>query len=293
MSMPPAPARPPSDARAPRARRLLGISVLLPAVTGACMVALLAGGALTTPASPLALGRADGMLGRGMPVEAVARYEAIGATSPFVSLRKQALRRAARVYELELDQPSDARRMLKMLLALGVGPAEEGTIREQLGELYLADREPQSAAHQYRLAYDADPSRPERLARAAEIRVQNGDLVRAARLWARLASEASDPMWRDRANLGAGELALARGAPQDALQAFQDASYAAHEPTARAARLGLAACYERLGELDGALAQIDHADLPTDVRERRRQALIQRQATRDAGIAATREKAAP
>jgi tetratricopeptide (TPR) repeat protein len=273
--------------------RLLGASVLLPGLTAACMTALIAGAALITPASPLALGRADAMLGRGMPLEAVERYEAIAATSPFRGLRQAALRRAARVHELELDQPAEARAALKLLLATGVTAQEEGDVREQLGELYLTERETASAAHQYRLAWDADPTRPERLARSAELRAQAGELDRAQRLWERLAAETTDTDWQDRARLGLGQLALARGTPDQALGAFQAAARSPHEGTARAARLGLAACYERLGELDGALAELDQADLPWGVRERRRQALIQRQATREPGAAASRGRAAP
>ncbi|MCB9679187.1 MAG: tetratricopeptide repeat protein [Alphaproteobacteria bacterium] len=255
--------------------------VVAPALASACMTALLGGGLLVTPASPLALGRADAMLGRGMPVDAVAHYEAIAVTSPFDSFKKYALRRAARVYELELDQPADARRVLQQLLQLGVTPGEQSEVREQLAELYLAERDEQAAAHQYRLAYEANRERPALLARSAELRAARGEIVRARNLWNQLLSEHPDT-WGARANLGLGELALAQGHSAQALRPFQEAAKSDEEHLAKAARLGLAACYERLGELDGAMAELDQADLPDDVRDRRKSALIERQSFKNA-----------
>jgi len=264
--------------RVRRARRLRYV-VGVPAIAAACMTALVAGGLLMTPASPLALGRADAMLGRGMPIEAVARYEAIGATSPVLSLRRRALRRAARVYELELDQPAQARAALQQLLQLGVQPVEQAEIREQLAELFLSERNEKSAANQYRLAYEAQPQVARRLARAAEVQVARGEFARARNLWARLLEEHPGD-WGARANLGIGEIALAQGRPGQALRPFQRAAKSTQVDFAKAARLGLAACYERLGELDGAMAELDLADLPADVHSRRRTALMERAAVR-------------
>ncbi|MEZ4317346.1 MAG: tetratricopeptide repeat protein [Myxococcota bacterium] len=249
----------------------------VPALAGACMTALLAAGLLVTPASPFALGRADAMLGRGMPLEAVDRYEAIGASSPITPLRREAFRRAARVYELELDQPAEARRVLGQLLALGVGPEEQAEVREQLAELYLSERDDESAAQQYRLAYDADRTKPELLVRAAEIRASRSEFGRARNLWNLLIQEHPGE-WSARANLGLGEIALAQNRPQQAIRSFEDAALSDQVHYDKAARLGLAACYERLGELDGAMAELDLADLPVDVHLRRKSALLERRA---------------
>lgn len=270
---------PPEATPAPtvaRLRPLPGLASLVgvPAMASACFTALLAGAILLTPASPFAMGRADAMLGRGMPAEAAEAYEAIGAASPVLALRQSALRRAARVYELELDEPEQAAIALRKVLSLGVTAEERAQIQEQLAELHLAMREGQKAAHAYRLAYEADPTVPEHLVRAAEIRADRDEFQRARKLWLRL--RRAHPDYAGRANLGLGELALAQGHPAQALAPFRKASTSAVPHMAKAARLGLATCYERLGELDGAMAELDFTDLPEHVRTRRQTALQQR-----------------
>lgn len=255
--------------------RLTVAAIAIPSLAGACMACLVAAAVLVTPASPLALGRADAMLGRGMPEAAVANYEAIGAASPFASMRGTAFKRAARVYELELGRPADARLAVKRALALGVSAVEEGQLREQLAELYLSEDNDSAAGKQFKLAYEADPTVPARLVRAAEVQATAGQHQAAQALWKQVKADAPD--LSGRADLGIGELSLSSGRPSAALAPFQRASRSPDEGVANAARLGLATCYERLGELDGALAAIDQADLPDPVRERRKNALIERQ----------------
>ncbi len=246
----------------------------VPALASACVTALIAGALLLTPASPLAMGRADALLGRGMPADAAAAYEAIGATSPFLSLRQQAMRRAARVYELELDDPGRAATALRSVLSFGVTATERAEIQEQLAELHLARHDGRAAANAYRLAYEADPDVADRLVRAAEVRADREEFHRARKLWLRLRDE--HPERSARANLGLGEISLAQGHPAKALGPFRKASGSSDPDLAKAARLGMATCYERLGELDGAMAELDLADLPDDVRSRRQTALLQR-----------------
>ena len=248
----------------------------LPTLGGLGITVLIAAAALFTPASPLALGGADALLGHGRPAQAVAHYETVGAASPILTLRKEAWRRAARVHELELDQPAEARRALGRLLELGVDAAEKGRIHEQLAELHLAERDTSGAALQYRLAWDADPSDPVRLVRAAELRGSIAEFNRARALWTRLRKEA--PPWAPRANFGLGELALAQGKPAQAMRSFQLAARTSDADLKSAARLGLAVVYERLGELDGAMAELDQVDLPRDLRDKRKTALRERAA---------------
>ena len=103
--------------------------------------------------------------------------------------------------------------------------------------------------------------------RAAESWLAADKPNQARATWHRLME--AHPDRAGRANLGLGEIELARGRPAAALSPFQAASHTPNAAVARAARLGLAACYERLGELDGALAELDRSMLPADVRERR------------------------
>ena len=90
------------------------------------------------------------------------------------------------------------------------------------------------------------------------------------------ASAETDRTWADRANLGLGTVGLYVGKPSRALRPFQLATRSAVPEIARAARLGLATCYEQLGELEGALAELDQSDLPDSLRERRKAALRER-----------------
>lgn len=256
--------------------RWMSTLIGLPALAGFGFAGLVAGALLLAPASPLMLGRADAELGRGHPGAAVAYYEQVAVTSPVLSLRKDAWRRAARVYELELDQPAEARMALGQLLALGVEADEKGRVHEQLAELHLHERNAKAAALQYRLAWDADPSDPNRLVRAAELRTSENEFNRARALWNRLRKEA--PEWAPRANFGLGELALTQGRPAQAMRPFQLAARSKGSDVASAARLGLAVVYERLGELDGAMAELDQADLPDDLHQRRKSALLERAA---------------
>lgn len=253
--------------------------MVLPGLVAGGMTGLIAAALFVAPASPLLVQRADSALGNGYPATAAATLMAVGQTSPSVTLQKQALERAAQIHSLELNQPAKARQALKLRLALGAEPPEEASLRARIGELLLREREVDAAAAQFKRAFLADTTRPELLARAADLHASIGNTAQARRLYRDLLEAA--PAWADRANLGLGEVALHEGKPSAALRPFQKAIRTGAPEVAAAARLGLAACYERLGELEGALAQLDQADLPENVRKRREEALRKRADIRD------------
>lgn len=259
---------------------LLGL-VGLPALVGACAAGLVAAAVLFAPISPLALGRAEASLGRGLAPQAAVAFTQLGQSASDQEVRVEALERAAQVQLLELDNGEEGRRLLRLRLALGGEPTELAGIREELAESFVADRKHEPAARQFVAAHDADPEgeeAPELLARAAESWLAADKPGRARVLWNRLMK--AHPAHAARANLGLGELELARGRPAAALSPFQAASRTTDAAVGRAARLGLAACYERLGELDGALAELDRSMLPADVRERRIAGLMERERVR-------------
>lgn len=255
----------------------LGSLVILPALGGACLSAIGVAALLIAPVSPLAAGLAEADLGRGLADDAAAAYVRLARASTEPEVRIHALEQAARVHELERNDREEARRLLQLRLSLGGTPAELAAVREELAESHLADRQVVEASQQFVAAHDADPEgerAPELLARAAELRVVSEEPGKARALWGRVIQ--LHPSHASRANLGLGSLALAQNRPAMALSPFQAASRSPDPDIAKAARLGLAACYERLGELDGALAELDQSSLPIDVRERRKAGLRDR-----------------
>lgn len=257
------------------AHRVVGLwGLLLPGVVAAAMTFTIAGALFVAPASPLVLGRADATLGQGDAASAVEQLMGVARTSPDPDLQRQALERAAQVYALELDDPSRARSALKLLLAMGTEPAEEARLRARIAELMLQERDVAAAAAQYKRAWLADKQRPELLSRAANLEASIGNIDKARSHFRTLLAEA--PAWTARANLGLGAVALHDGNATAALRPFQKALRSGTPEVQAAARLGLAACYERLGELDGALAEIEQSDLPPTVRARRTEAIRKR-----------------
>lgn len=256
--------------------------VLGPAVAGACLAGLAAAALFFAPVSPLVEGQAEAALGRGLAEQAAASYAELGLVLPERVDRVRALERAAALQSLELTDAEEARRLLKLRLALGGAPEELAAVREELAETHLAERHPEAASRQFVAAHDAHPESDraaQRLIRAAELRIEQPKQARS--LWRKLMKE--HPDHAGRANLGLGELSLAAGRPASALSPFQAASRSPDEAVSAAARLGLAACYERLGELDGALAELDQSALPEAVRERRKAGLRERASVRDSG----------
>jgi tetratricopeptide (TPR) repeat protein len=70
--------------------------------------------------------------------------------------------------------------------------------------------------------------------------------------------------------LGLANVALSNGDVEGALKYYENSSsHAFDSDVASVASLGAATCLERLGNLDEALAELDAADLPDDVRASR------------------------
>jgi tetratricopeptide (TPR) repeat protein len=252
-----------------------------PAVAGALLAGAVAGALFLLPTSPLAFGRADAWLGQGHAVEAATAYLELGARAPSLDVRREALERAAAVRQLELSEPEEARRLLKLRLSLDGPPEERAALREEIAETHLAERDLEGAARQYAAAHDAHRESPDAwalLARSAELWTAAEAPGKARAAWRKLMKE--HPERSARANLGLGAIALAAGRTTAALGPFQAAARSKEADIAQTARLGLAACYERLGELDGALAELDQSALPFAVRERRKAGLRERASTR-------------
>lgn len=253
--------------------------LVLPTLVSSVMTALVAGALFVAPASPLAMGVSEADLGLGSAADAAEAMMQLGRTSPRADLQRAALERAAQIYALELQDPRSAQQALKLVLATLVPDAsgdrkDEARLRERIAELMLQERNVADAAQQYKRAWLADPSRPELLARAGDLQASIGNSLAARQHYRELRKVA--PEWAARANLGLGEVALTEGNATAALRPFQNALRGGSDEIGAAARLGLAACYERLGELEGALAELERTDLPDSVRERRKAALRKR-----------------
>src|SRR5690606_24846981 len=108
-------------------------------------------------------------------------------------------------------------------------------------------------------------------------RSEAGDQRVADRIWRELGE--GYPRYLGSSLMARAELLLSEGDPQGALSLYEAAIAELSDPHVVAvARLGSAACLERLGDLDGALAAIEYGDLPADVLHARRQGLRTRSA---------------
>ena len=145
--------------------------------------------------------------------------------------------------------------------------------------LHLQERRVLRAAESYRAAVLVDPESldaPAWMDAAARAYRDGGDHVEAQRQWSELL--ARHDAWRGRANLGLAELHLAQRQIAPALRLFEDTAQHGLPDEQAAARLGISVCLEKLGDLDQALAAIDGAQLPDQVRRSRTYALRARQA---------------
>jgi tetratricopeptide (TPR) repeat protein len=213
------------------------------------------------------------------PEDALAHYDRVSQASPFEDLQRAALWRAATVASVDLGDAADARLRLRRIAR--TFPDQAAEAHEQIGDLWRDEgRQPVKAAEAYLRAHraaPADASAARRLMKAARARSDAGQLSVSRTLWERAATEY--PGARIEALLGLAEAQLAAGDAQAALTTYEEAEGLTADGTLGSyARLGAAACLERLGNLDGALAELDLADLPEDVFLPRRQAMMERQA---------------
>ena len=223
------------------------------------------------PASPIALWRGDVALGNGRPHAAIEAYDAVGHGHPDPAVRAEALRRSALVWAVELGRPDEARVRYEWLLPLRMEHHERAEVLDHLGELLVDEGRYLDAAQRLREAHDLDLDSPEagdRLVRSARAAAMAKDFPMAERAWRRLAKK--HPVLAARAHLGRANLRLQRGDAVGALALYEKAVDSAFDPDiAAVSQLGIATCLERLGDLDSALAELDEASLPSDIRAQR------------------------
>ncbi len=227
------------------------------------------------PASPLALGWGDLAVGRGRPQIAVRAYDAVGHRHPWASVRAEAFLRSARVWAVELGDPEEARVRYEWALPLPMSAPDRADMLEHLAELLDDVGRHRDAAQRFREARDLDPAAPRaatRLVRSARSAARGGDRATADRTWRRLADE--HPVAAGRAFLGRANLELAEGRTVPALRFYERAVDQSFDPSVTAtAQLGIATCLERLGDLDEAIRELDEADLPRSIVERRERSI--------------------
>ncbi len=224
-----------------------------------------------SPLSPAAVAVGDALLGFGHPHRAAAHYDRVAHSNPLRSVQRQALRRAATVWWVELSAPAEARERLQILAMHPLHPEVHAEVLEEVAELFLEERRESDAASSFRLAHDAAPGvagAAERLVRLAEVQASLGQRASAIDVWVEV--ERHYPRWGARALVGRAELHLAAGQVSEALPLFEQAVLETSQPELQAVgRLGAATCLERLGDLDEALAQLDSPAVPEGLRLRR------------------------
>lgn len=256
----------------PRAstRRLAGVVAALVCAVGLWSSPVLHGG--------VQLG--DAALGLGRPDVAARQYARVTAWSPFLSVTRRALERSAMVHAVELGNPVRARRDLEWLARLTADPVERARLKERIGHLLLEERQPLEAARLLRESAETCLTcdrAPQRLVRAAEISAAQGDPALAHELFTAVADRW--PAWRSHAQVGRAQILLRQGQVLEALSLFEDANEHTFDADLQAvATLGAATCLERLGNLDEALAELDEADIPAQVRDTRRRGMRARSA---------------
>jgi tetratricopeptide (TPR) repeat protein len=244
---------------------------------------LLAGVVLYQPGSPVGLWQADGCVGSGEMTKAVELYDGVADAGWSEGQRAMALRRSAALLAADLDRPVEAAERLERLLLLVDEQHVRASLYEQIARLAQSDHQQERAGTSFLASYREAPNNrraAERLTLAARSRMDTGAIEVANDLWDELANEF--PERRAVARLAQAESALSGSNAQLALARFKEAQAAAVDPAvSAAARLGLGTALERLGNLDGAIAEIDQSQLPGDVRDSRVESLRARRFERD------------
>ncbi|MEN0068147.1 MAG: tetratricopeptide repeat protein [Myxococcota bacterium] len=223
------------------------------------------------PASPTALAWGDLAVGRGRPQIAVRAYDQVAHRHPYPEVRAKALLRSARVWAVELGNSDEARLRYEWALPLPLPTHERAAMLDHLAQILDDAGRHRDAAQRFREACDLDPDSPNavtRLVRAARAAARGGDRATADRTWRRLAE--THPQAAGRAWLGRANLELEQGHTVGALRFYERAvDHGVEASVTAVARLGIATCLERLGDLDEAIGQLDEADLPRSIREHR------------------------
>lgn len=242
---------------------------------GTALLALV--GLWMAPISPLALSRADVALGQGAPLTAVQRYDKVAEWSFVAAHRQRALLRSAQLLFNELGDSQGSLVRLNALANDATLPlGAQADVQVKIGEIYREIRQPKDSAHAFMVAVaickkleeptcSAGHTGSWKLSAAQEL-AKAGHVHRALNLLGRVVRE--HPDLRQQANLERAQLQLIEGQIADALTLFEDVA-AGDDVRANVAKLGVATCLERLGNLDEALAELDEVDLPDAVRESR------------------------
>lgn len=254
----------------------------LRAAAGVAVGALLGIAAVQwAPVSPVALAQADLRYGGGDAEGAVAAYRAIARWHPLRSVRIAAGLRAADVSHTVLGAHDAARADLARLLDVEqVDGPPAAAAWARIGTLaHLAEGPIDEAIAAWRTALSLAPDAPDAAAwqmATARALGEAGRLQAALLAWDRVIDR--HPAHADRAHLAQAALLLAADDVMGALEAYRAAA-GSRDPTVRqVARLGAAATRARLGEVEGALADLRAAGLPDDVASARAEALQPRAA---------------
>lgn len=235
------------------------------------------------PGSPVTMWRADDALTVGDPERAAALYDEVADAGWWASLRLSALDRSASVHADRLRDAEGARVRLERLLAVAVDPEIRADLRERIAWSQADVGAAASAASAFVAAADAAPESDraaERLILAARYLQAADSVDQAGQMWERIRQD--HPAHSAQAELALGRLALSSGDAQEALARFEaSAESGERADIVIAARLGAATALERLGSLDGAIAEIDELDLPEGVAESRLDALRSRREARE------------
>ena len=233
--------------------------------------ALLVTAAWRSPASPLAVQRADVLWHSGDPRGASAHLAAAANQNPLSGVRREALARCAVLARTVLNDFGQARLCLQQLAQDPTASApERGAAWAELAD--LLDRElcePAEAAGAWRLAYESEPeaeAAAERLAASARALTAAGEVESAYEVWDKVAKRFRP--WEARARLAQGNLLLGKGRLRPASEAFGAAIDAApDELTLSLAQDGRAACERRLAHLESALRTMANEDIPEALRK--------------------------
>lgn len=222
-----------------------------------------------SPVSPFALDRADALLLSGHTQSALAHLDAASRYNPLPGVRDDALMRAAMGWAIDGADDVQARaRLLRLIRKPGVSPELRAEAWERLGHLQLTRFDAaEDASSAYRQAFDAAPDAPRadvRLMDAARARLEAGDADGAHHLWERVARRY--PAHRARAYIAQAAILFGKGKMHSALDRYEAALKAAEDDASlQVAKLGVAACNDRMGRIEAALAEIEASGIPGDL----------------------------
>ena len=245
---------------------------------GRSAVVLIAALVALVPGTPWSVGHGDVLMAMGQRTEALDWYRTVARLAPARTTSERAWRRAVLAARVDLGDRVLAQRLLEERLNHVEGRRARARVLAEMAELKRRMGDGEGAAATWMRAADEAPHAPELaawlLARAS-ILVELGREDEANAAFAELATRRPDA--RGRAWLGRARLAHARGDIHEALRCYDMAQeLATDEAVASVARLGAAACLERLGEVDQALVMLEASDLPPAVHSVRTSGLRRR-----------------